>query len=134
MIGISRTPAIGAIGVAQFRVMNAFQTQLNTDLDDTFFGETEFAEPVTYTHYGTGQTVTYRGIFDNPTQELSANAQTESIQLQPQVQIALHQTKQEPSVKDTIKIRGIQYKIESLEKDGVGVATLFLVRETGRLH
>lgn len=131
MVGLVRTRYLGTIAIS-VQDLSDLQLHMLTDLENTFFNINDFAEkiPIQYTHARSGNTESYKGIYDNPSQDIRAGSQTEIINAKPQVQFANYQMKQFPTMDDTLKVRGIRYNIDSYEIDGVGVVTIYLVRES----
>lgn len=124
MTGITRTRYIGtteAVSVA----LSTFQAYLRSDLEDVFFNTTEFATSCSYSHYQ-GTTETYSLISDDPTQEISPGSKTEIMMQKPFIKLPKHVMVKGLNLKDTILYKGITYKIDSYEDDGVGVLTIHL--------
>lgn len=130
MTGLTRTRGIGSI-TAFVIARSALELQMVNDLDECFFNNAEFAVNCTYTHYNLGTDETYKVIYDDPTQTVLEGTQTQVIALKPQIMIAISQMKQQPTMRDVITLNGIQYTIDEIENDGVGVLTLYLLRKTG---
>jgi hypothetical protein len=132
MTGTARTRGSGTPSAA-VRQVSALQSQMWTDLEETFFNTAEFAEyeQISYLHKGSGSTETYDAIYDDPSMNVSPGTTVEVITPKPQVMIPYHTMRQYPDMGDEITVRGIVYKIDEIVNDGVGVITLFLVRKTG---
>ena len=133
MTGITRTRYLGTIS-SSILVLSNLQSNMVNDLDNVFFNTDEFAEysSIQYTHSKSGITETYKAIYDDPTQDIKAGSNTEIIALKPQIQMPLPYMKEEPNINDVLVVRGIRYSIDSYESDGVGVITIYLIRENKR--
>lgn len=108
--------------------MGDLKDDMVTDLEDTFFEDTEFAEDagtVIITH-ATGTTYSVEGIFDNEFQGVDPSTQNPIISTQPMIQINENDLQEEIHKNDKITVRGQQYHIYSNQPDGVGVVTLLL--------
>lgn len=130
VVGITGSRGIGTLTAYQI-ARSALQAQMITDLNNVFFNNTEFSESISYTHYNLGETKTYKVIYDDPTQTITAGISADKIVLKPQIMISLSHMVQYPGMQDVIKVKGIDYMIEEIENDGVGVLTLYLYRKSG---
>ena len=130
MVGIARTRYVGITGSSK-EVLSNLQIQMKDDLDNVFFNTNEFAEKesIQYIHSKSGVTRIYEAIFDNPSQDVKAGSQTEILGIKPQVQIPSWLMEHQPILNDVLIVKGIRYNIDSYEDDGVGVVTIYLVRE-----
>jgi hypothetical protein len=105
-----------------------FRKQLRADLDDVFYEETEFAEPVTWV-YADGTEQTVPAIFDE--EHVAADVQTGAplISSEPQITLPLHRLNAPAGQGDKVVIRNRRFDVKEILPDGTGVATVNLLRE-----
>jgi hypothetical protein len=106
---------------------NAFAQQMTMDLSGVFFNLQEFAEPVRYYHSARASWRTYNGLFEDPT--TTARIDDASIlDFIPQVMLSEKHMLTAVLKADRLVIRGVNYGIESAERDGFGIVTVYLRR------
>lgn len=109
-------------------VRNAFQTLMESDLEQGFFNLGEFAEIAVYIHKD-GTTVQLPVIFDQDTVMVDPNTGAEILSRQPMIQVQTSDFFVTPDKGDKVVVRGVRYQVITYEPDGTGVASLRLHHE-----
>ena len=109
-------------------VRNAFQTLMESDLEQGFFNLGEFAEIVVYIHKD-GTTIQLPVIFDQDTVMVDPNTGAEILSRQPMIQAQTSDFYVTPDKGDKVIVRGVRYQVITYEPDGTGVASLRLHHE-----
>lgn len=130
--GINRGGAVGTPFVVTYQ-RDEFLDMLEDDLETVFMGPDgqDFAEnqsTVKYLHRGDKVAVNYSVIFDDPHTSQNVGAMAEFNSLKPQFMIQQTKLKKPISKNDMVTVRGVKYKVDDYQADGVGVMTLFLRR------
>jgi|TARA_Y100000310_G_scaffold344838_1_gene459893 hypothetical protein len=127
--GITTSATPGTVGI-QTTERNSFFTQMDTDLDLSFFDGDVFADKVKseYIHR-IGKTTTYTIIFDDPSTNIDGVGDTNGLLLQPQIQLKEKDLLAPISIGDRVTVRGVRYYVDNYYSDGVGVITAYLTRK-----
>jgi len=123
---IARPPTVYTPGAA-LSGFNAFHTALyDTDLENVFFGATEFAETAMIYHSGPGTWEAYSVLFDDPTVKVKGTGDAEVLDLQPSFTVPEVQLLSPIRPADRVQVRGVTYFVDTAETDGFGVVTVML--------
>lgn len=125
--GIASAEAFGN-PIVSVIVRNEFMTMMETDLQDGFFNEDEFAETAVY-EFKNGSTISLPVIFDNETVMVDPDTGAEIISRNPMVQAQTSDFIYHPDKGDKMVIRGVRYQVVTHEPDGTGVSILHLHHE-----
>jgi len=124
---IQRTASAFNIEVVHNIVSN-FHKQIRNDLSGVFINQVEFAIPIQYLHYGNKKTNNYYGIFDDMSKDEKLGM-SDFVVVQPKVTMDRYSLEQQPRKGDILTIKGIKYSIDTIEDDGTGETTIFLIRK-----
>lgn len=125
--GIASSEGFGSPTISLI-LRNAFQTLMESDLENGFFNLNEFAEMVVYIHKD-GTTIQLPVIFDHEMQLIDADAGAEVLSRHPIMQAQTSAFSILPDKGDKVVIRGVRYQVISYEPDGTGVASFRLHHE-----
>jgi hypothetical protein len=126
--GISRTRGQGAPSALLIGRTDFFE-QLETDIDDVFFNQTEFGETVNYYHDALSTWQIYKTLFDNPHVSMQFGADAEFNTNRPQVQLQESKFIHPLEKNDEVIVRGVRYFVDDVVSDGVGVSTVYMHRK-----
>lgn len=126
-VGIASSEGFGSPTISLI-LRNAFQTLMESDLENGFFNLNEFAEMVVYIHKD-GTTIQLPVIFDHEMQLIDVDAGAEVLSRHPIMQAQTSDFSILPDKGDKVVIRGIRYQVISYEPDGTGVASFRLHHE-----
>ncbi len=99
-----------------------FKDDLKTDLTNTFFNKTEFAEDegtVIITH-AAGGSYEIAAIYDNQYESVDPNTGVPMMSTNPVIRINENELQQDIAKGDTVLVRGTNYKMYEPQPDGVG--------------
>lgn len=107
--------------------LSAFQRQLKSDLEGSFYSTNEFAEVVEYTFVdGTVQQLNV--IFDEESSVIDMVTEAGLMATAPMLHAASHVFQRRPEKGDSVKIRNRKFVVKESLPDGSGVTVLALVR------
>lgn len=128
LTGAIEPATAGTLDINLYPVSDFF-TQLNTDLDNTFFNNTEWAQQVEYTHDGGTEAQTYNIIYDDPEAPRGIGGDADVFMQQPQFMMKRDILRKDIRPGDTVKINGITRRVENYDDNGVGVVTIYLEKD-----
>jgi len=111
--------------------MNAFMSQLETDLQDVFLNLEEFGEEVVFHRAGTADLV-IRALFDTPARLADPDTENSVVAVEPRLIVRSSDIPWPVSRADTVTVRGKVYRISRWVDEKLGHAELYL-HHGGRL-
>jgi len=106
-------------------VLNSFMTQMETDLEEGFFNDEEFADEYTYIHQN-GYSFPLTGIFDEDTVLVDPDTMASVTSRNPLFTCQTSDFKFSPTKGDKMIINGTNYQVVHAEPDGTGVSEIEL--------
>lgn len=110
------------------RILNTFMQIMETDLQEGFFNQEEFAQSGTYI-YSNGETFELPIIYDNEMLTVDPDTGAEILSRQPMIQAQTSDFIHAPDKGDKIIINGVRYQIIDHVPDGTGVSIFRLHHE-----
>lgn len=125
---ISRPATVGGASSSQQSYNPFLLSVMETDLQNVFFAGTDFNESARIYHSAIAMWHLYDVCFDDPSTTIDFGADADVSDLKPQIMIPNYALKAKISKDDKITVRGVQYIVEDVNNDGVGVTTIFMRR------
>ena len=110
-------------------VRNEFMQLMETDLEDVFFNDTEFAITSIYEHKTGVRIPDLHIIFDEETMMVDPDTGAEILSRNPMVQAISSQFTIAPAKGDKMVIKGVRYQVIDAKPDGTGVTVFHLHHE-----
>jgi hypothetical protein len=119
---VAYAPSVVTVGQPGYR------GQLRKDLEDVFYNEAEYAEPVTW-NYADGSTQQITAIFDEEHLAMDFDTGAPAIASEPQIHVPTHKYTSTPGRGDKVVVRNRVFTVKTIEPDGTGVCVVTLLRE-----